>query len=154
MLRHQQETIQSLAGHKRKYEELVDQTEREAMQRVRAKRASELAGREDRVRRRDGLRALESQLDEKTRELSATQATLQRQQVYAKGLKRCLECPICRSERWDTVTGCGHLFCTKCIEQWTEVWVEDDEGYLVLQESRCPTCRAVLLVNELKRVYV
>ena len=60
VLKHQQETIQSLAGHKRKYEELLDQTEREALHREQAKRASELTEREDRVRRRDGLRALES----------------------------------------------------------------------------------------------
>ena len=74
--------------------------------------------------------------------------------MFAKGLKRSLDCQICRSARWDTVTGCGHLFCVECIEQWMEVWVEDDEGYLVLRESHCPTCRAVLLAKELKRVYV
>jgi rubrerythrin len=154
VLRHLQGTIQSLTGHKRKYEELLDQTEQEARQRAQAKRVSELVGREERAKRRDGLRALGSQLNEKTRELAATKDSLQREQVDVKRLKRSLECQICRAGRWETVTGCGHLFCAQCIKQWLEVWVEDNEGYLVLREPHCPTCRAVLSAKDLKRVYV
>ena len=153
VLEHLKRTIQSLTGHKRKYEELLDQTDREARQRAQAKRNSGTGGREERTRPREGLRALEGQLSNKTRELAASQDSLRREQVYAKGLKRSLECQICREEPWDTVTGCGHLFGAECIKQWLNTCVEDDEGYLVLPDH-CPTCRAELSAKDLKRVYV
>ena len=74
--------------------------------------------------------------------------------MYAQGLKRSLECQICREEPWDTVTECGHLFGAECIKQWLNTWVEDDEGYLVLREPGCPVCRVALSEKDLKRVYV
>ena len=157
VLEHLKTTIQSLTGHKRKYEELLDQTERDAQRRGKAKRVSETVGRQERARRRDGCTALDSQMNQKMRELSAAQDLLQRQQGYTTHLKRSLECQICQEESWDTVTGCGHLFGAKCIKQWLETnstWVEDSEGYLVLQEPRCPLCRVALSEKDLKRVYV
>lgn len=154
VLEHLRRTIQSLTGHKRKYEELLDQTDREARQRAQAKRISGTVGREQRTRRREGIRALDGQLSNKTRELAAAQDSLRMEQVNAKGLKGSLECQICREEPWDTVTGCGHLFGAQCIKQWLNTWVEDDEGYLVLQEPRCPLCRLALSERDLKRVYV
>lgn len=103
------------------------------------------------------LRVLETQLYKKTKELASARHSLQREQVYAKRLKRSLECQICQAERWDTVTGCGHLAAAECIKKWLEVnsaWVEDDKGYLVLREPRCLVCRVVLSAQDLKRAYV
>jgi RING-type zinc-finger len=83
---------------------------------------------------------LESQSHEKTRELAATRDLLQREQVFAKRLERSLECQICRGERWDTVTGCGHLFGAECIKDWLKAdsaWVEDEatvQSFLLLYQ--------------------
>ena len=156
VLEHMKRTIQTLAGHKRKYDELLDQKEREARQRAEAKRVTQMFGREERARRRDGLKQLESKLEERTQELVTAQRLLRRAQMDAKSLKWSLECQICWEESWDTVTGCGHLFGADCIKQWLEApnWVEDDEGCWVLQEPRCPVCRVTLSEGDLERVYV
>ena len=69
VLGHLKRTIQTFAGHKRKYDELLDQTERETRQRATAKRANDMLGREERARRRDGLKELESELDKKNQDL-------------------------------------------------------------------------------------
>ena len=76
LLGHFKRTIQTLAGHKRKYDELRDQTEREAQLRAATKRANDMFGREERAKRRDGLKELESQLDKKNRDLATAQNSL------------------------------------------------------------------------------
>jgi hypothetical protein len=97
---------------------------------------------------------LEAQLREKTRELATARDSLQREQTYVKRLERSLECSICGGERWDTVTGCGHLFGAECIKQcMNSAWVKDDEEYLVW-EPRCPVCRVSISEEDLKQVYV
>ena len=149
--------IQILVGYKRKYDKLLDHMEREARQRVEAKRIIQMFGREDRARQRDGFKLLESQLEETTQELVKAQGLLRREQIDTTSLKRSLECQICRDEPWDTVSGCGYLFGAECIKQWLEAsptWVEDDVGHLVLQEPRCPVCRVALSEKDLKRVYL
>ena len=92
--------IQTFAGHKRKYDVLLNQTEREALQRALAKGVTEKVGRDERARRRDGLELLESQMDEKSQEPVTAQSSLRREQMEVKRLQRSLECQICRSERW------------------------------------------------------
>ena len=137
-------TIQTFAGHKRKYDELLDQTEREARQRAVAKRVNDMFGREERAKRRDELKELESELDKKNQDLATTQTSLRRERIEVKRLEWSLECQICRGEPWDTATGCGHLFGAECIKLWLEedsAWIEDEDGVLVLQAPCCPVCR-------------
>jgi hypothetical protein len=50
VLGHLKRTVQSWTGHKRRYDELLDQTEQKERQRAQAKRVSETVGREERVR--------------------------------------------------------------------------------------------------------
>ena len=150
-------TIQTLAGHKRKYDELLDQREREERQRAEVKRVTQIFGREERARRRDELKLLESELDKKNQELVTAQSSLQREQRDAKRLGRIMECQICLGEAWDTATGCGHLFGDACIRQWLEEgsgWTENDDGVLVLREPRCPVCQVTLSEKDLRRIYV
>jgi hypothetical protein len=157
VLAHLKRTIQTSAGHKRKYDELLDQTEREARLRAAAKRVNDMFGREERARRRDSLKVLESQLDKKTQDLTMAQTSQRRERMEVKRLKLSLECQICRDEPWDTATGCGHLFGAECIKQWLEedsAWTEDDEGIWVFQAPRCPVCRLALSERELRRIYV
>ena len=61
-------TIEKFAGYKRKYDELRDQLEREARQRAAAKRVTDMFGREERPRRRDGPGELESEIDRKNQD--------------------------------------------------------------------------------------
>ena len=131
VLAHFKKGIQTLAGHKRKYDELLDRTEREARQRAAARRFNDTGEREERARRRDGLKELESQLDKKNQDMATAQTSLRRARTEVKRLERSLECQICRGEPWDTVTGRGRLFGAECIKQWLNTWVEDDEGFLV-----------------------
>jgi hypothetical protein len=70
LLGHLRQTIQSLTGHKHKYDELLDQMEQKEQQRAQARRRLETVKREERVRRQDELKTLESQLYEKIRELA------------------------------------------------------------------------------------
>lgn len=70
--------IQTLAGHKRKYNELLDQTEWEERQRVEPKRVTQMHGREERARRRDGLKELECQLAKKNQDLVTAQSSMRR----------------------------------------------------------------------------
>ena len=148
-LAHLKRTIQTSAGHKRKYDELLDRTEREARLRAQAKWVAEKLEREERTKRRDGLKYT------KTQELVASRSSLRREQTEFKGLKRSLECQICREEPWDTATTCGHLFSAECIKHWLEeksAWMEDDEGILIFQAPRCPACRLALSGD--MRIYV
>ena len=156
VLEHMTRKIQTLAGHKCKNDELLDQAEQEARQRAAAKRANNMFGREERARRRDGLKELETELDKKNQELATAESSLRWAQREVKRLERSLECQICRGEPWDTVTGCGHLFGAACIKQWLEedsTWAEDDDGILV-GTSCCPVCRMALSERELRRLYV
>jgi hypothetical protein len=79
VLAHAKRTTQTSAGHKRKYDELLDRTEREARLRAEAKRVTEKLGREERTKRRDGLKMLQSELDKKTQELVASRNSLRRE---------------------------------------------------------------------------
>jgi asparagine synthetase B (glutamine-hydrolysing) len=157
VLAHLKRTIQTSAGHKRKYDELLDRTEREARLRAEAKRVAEKLEREERTKRRDGLKGLQSELDKKTQELVASRSSLRREQMEVKSLKRSLECQICREEPWDTATTCGHLFSAECIRHWREensAWAEVAEGIWVFQAPRCPVCRLALSERDLRRIYV
>ena len=157
VLGHMRRTIQTFAGHKRKYDELLDQTEREARQRAAAKRVSEMSGRQERAKRRDGLKELESELDKKNQDLATMQTSLRRERTEVTRLKRSLECEICRGEPWDTATGCGHLFGAECIKLWLEedsAWIEDENGVLVLQAPCCPVCRMPVSEKDLRRIYM
>ena len=107
VLAHLQRTIQTSAGHKRKYDELLDRTEREARLRAAAKRVNDTLGREEGARRRDGLKELENELDKNNQDLATTQTSLRRERTAVKMLEWTLECQICRGEPWDTATGCG-----------------------------------------------
>ena len=51
------------------YDGLFAETEQEKRQRAQAERIMQLFGREERARRRDGLRELESQLDKNNQDL-------------------------------------------------------------------------------------
>ena len=94
--------------------------EREARHRAAAKRVNDMFGREERAKRREGLRELDSELDKKNRDLATMQTSLRRERMEVKRLKRSVECEICRGEPWDTATGCGHLFGAECIKLWLE----------------------------------
>jgi hypothetical protein len=78
VLSHLKRTVQTFAGHKRKYDELLDRMARKERQRAEAKRVTKTFEREERVRRRDGAQVLQSELDEKTRELVAVRGSLRR----------------------------------------------------------------------------
>ena len=86
VLGYMKRTIETFAGPKRKYDELLDQTEREAQQRAVAKRVNDMFGREERAKRRDRLKELESELNKKN------QTLLRRERTEVKRLERCLEC--------------------------------------------------------------
>ena len=157
LLGHFKRTIQTLAGHKRKYDELRDQTEREAQLRAATKRDNDMFGREEQAKRRDGLKELESQLDKENQDPATAQSSLRGERMEVKRLERGLECQICQGERWDTATECGHLFCAECIKQWLEddcTWMDDDDGVQVLQPPCCPVCRAALSERHFRRIYV
>lgn len=157
VLAHLKRTGQISTGHKRKYDELRDRIEREARLRAAAKRVNDTFEREERVRRRDGLKELENELDEKNRDLATTQALLQREQAEVKKLEQSLNCPICRREPWDTAIGCGHLFGAECIKQWikgSSGWIEVDDGMWVLRAPHCPVCRKAVAEEDLRRVYI
>ena len=114
-------------------------------------------GREERAKRRDGLKELESELAKKSQDLATAESSLRWARREVKRLERSLECQICRDEPWDTATGCGHLFGAECIKQWLKedcAWIENDDGLLVLQAPRCPICMTAMSEKDLKRVYV
>ena len=90
-----------------KYDELVDQTEQQVRQRAAAKRVNDVFGHEERARRRDGLKELESPLYTKNQELVTAQSLLLRERTVVKRLERSLECQICPGEPWDTANVCG-----------------------------------------------
>jgi chromosome condensin MukBEF ATPase and DNA-binding subunit MukB len=114
---HLQRRIQTSAGNKRKYDELLDRTEREAQLRAAAKRVNDMFRREERTKRRDGLKVLHNELDKKTQDLAMSRSSLRKERMEVKRLEQSLECQICRDEPWDTATGCGHLFGAECIKQ-------------------------------------
>ena len=76
VLAHLNRTIHTSAGHKHKYDELLDQTEREARQRAAAKRINDMFAGEEQARRRDALKVLESELDKKNQDLVMVQSSL------------------------------------------------------------------------------
>ena len=92
VLEHMTRKIQTLAGHKRKYNELLDQTEREARQRAAAKQVNDMFGREERAKRRDGLKELESELAKKSQDLATAEGSLRWARREVKRLERSLEC--------------------------------------------------------------
>jgi len=52
-------------------------------------------------------------------------------------------CPVCMNELVDaSSTICGHIFCQYCI------------GASILAQSKCPTCRRTLSLNDFHRVYL
>ena len=67
-MKHLQQLSHSLTGHKRKYDDLLDQKDQERRQREQVKRKSELTKRKEQAKRREELRASQSPLNEKTRE--------------------------------------------------------------------------------------
>ena len=149
--------IRTYAGHKRKYDERLDQTEQQARQRAAAKRVNDMFGREERARRRDGLKELESQLYTNNQELVTAQSLLLKERRAVKILERSLECQICPVEAWDTATGCGHLFGAGCIQQWLETnsgWEKDGDGIWVSHTPRCPICREAMSERDLRRIYL
>ena len=155
LLRYLGHTARSGTGYKRKYEELRDQTQQEEQQRAQARRTLETTRREARVTHRSETKTLKDQLHDKIQELSAMQDRCQRRQAPAEDLERTLECRICREKQWDTVTGCGHLFCAGCIKEWLDYsahWTDED-GHPV-EKRDCPVCRKVVLEKDLKRVYI
>ena len=114
-------------------------------------------GREERARRRDGIKELESRLNKKNQDLAIAQSSLRRERMEVKRLERSLECQIYRGEPWDNATRCGHLFGAECIKQWLEedsTWMEDDDGILVLQASLYPVCKVALSGRDLRRIHV
>lgn len=84
-------------------------------------------------------------------ELVEAVAPLQRNQAFLDGLDvrirealaHVTPCPICMDDdeganRSLTITPCGHLFCTPCIESW------------LAQRSLCPMCRKVTHAPQLR----
>jgi hypothetical protein len=67
-------------------------------------------------------------------------------------------CQICTSAEADRLTGCGHLFCKKCLDAWEERWYRESDPYGDMRETlrgilRCPTCRAWVVMLEVKHIY-
>jgi hypothetical protein len=87
--------IQIFAGHKRKYDELLDQTERKERQRAEAKKVTGIFRCEQRARRQDALRELDKELNKKDHELTTVQSALRSKRRRVESLERSLQCLIC-----------------------------------------------------------
>ena len=51
-----------------------------------------------------------------------------------------LECVICLDKMSDTLTGCGHQYCEKCIKRWMKT------------NNTCPLCSARLNIMDFKKL--
>lgn len=43
-------------------------------------------------------------------------------------------CQICMLTEADRITGCGHLFCKKCLDEWDKEWCRKSDPYGNMQE--------------------